>query len=103
MTINTTNLLTSDFAHISPLVDDVLTEIDRLSPSPGWSAVLILSLWAQILNAYCRKTCEALVAGETFAGDHYVDAMKSIAEMLAEADTERRQMEMLCYATGARQ
>lgn len=101
--MTTTNLLASDFAHISPLMDDVLAEIDRLSPSPGWSAVLILSLWAHVLRAYSRKTCEALEAGEAFSGDHYVEAMMSIAGMLAEADIERRQMEMLCLATGPRQ
>lgn len=91
------------FAQVSPLMDDAIQQINRMSPSPTMRAALLTRAQLFLTTAICRQTLESMATNDELPGHEVSDIARILQQALLDAEKQRHQMEMLYLVNGEKQ
>lgn len=95
--------LDQSFDQVSPLMDDAIQQINRMSSSPATRAALLTRAQLFLTTAICQQTLESMAANEDLLEEHLSDIGRILQQALLDAEEQRHRMEMLYLVGGQKQ
>ena len=91
------------FEQVSPLMDDAIQRINRMSPSPTMRAALLTRAQLFLTTAICRQTLESMSLNDELPEQDIRDIARILQQALLDAEKKRHQMELLYLVNGEKQ